>query len=199
MKPFALSLLLLTTACGARLPLVGAPCPCAAGTVCDVESDTCVLATDGSVVDGPSLAPDASAPDVASTTDDPCHAVGLNGIDEVERLFIAPRCGTALCHSAASVFPPKNLDKPESIRSALLGQMGRLSCKTDFYVDPTNPAKSYLLATIEPVTNQVTCPSGQRGGTRMPNAFGMPGAEGPPLSETEIACLRWWVFEIAKP
>jgi hypothetical protein len=37
-------LLVLISSCAERLPLVGAPCPCSEGLVCDAESRTCKLA-----------------------------------------------------------------------------------------------------------------------------------------------------------
>jgi hypothetical protein len=102
-----------------------------------------------------------------------------------------------MCHGPSSVFPPRDLDKPAKIRFALVGVKGALNCKNDFYIDRMNPARSYFLATVDTYADNVTCPSGGMGGTRMPNRTGMPTIVGPRLSDAEIACLRWWVYSIA--
>src|SRR2546430_2150316 len=59
MKLFALSLVVLATACADRLPLVGAPCPCAAGTTCDTATQMCLPAPAPGVDGGASASPDA--------------------------------------------------------------------------------------------------------------------------------------------
>jgi hypothetical protein len=210
MKPHALFLVLLATACTDPLPLAGAPCPCAAGTVCDLASGRCVSSPGAPVEVPDALAPDALTGNDAAAVDPPepssgyysCLGIGFSGVDEVTRNFIGPRCGVSVCHGPGAVFPPKDLDKPALVRSALVDRRGSVFCKNELYINSANPGRSYLLATIEPVTTGVTCPSGEPGGTRMPNKTDptpMPTVPGPRLSEREIACLRWWVFELAKP
>jgi len=103
-----------------------------------------------------------------------------------------------MCHGSMSVFPPRNLDKPSLIRTTLLNQPAELSCKGDYYLDASDPLSSYLLATVTSVGREVTCPSGGRGGSRMPNREGMPTIEGARLQDDELACLTWWVVEVAR-
>src|SRR4051794_38881026 len=108
MKHFSLALVLLVMACGERTPLDGVPL------------DPDAAPRDGAPGRNPSFDASASVradvpadspgPD-AVTTNAPCASLGLKGIDDVERLFIPQRCGTAMCHGPRSVFPPKNLDK----------------------------------------------------------------------------------------
>jgi hypothetical protein len=225
----ALFLVLLALAgCEDHLPLVGAPCPCAAGTVCDPGTSRCVLAGAGApdgaadspdgVADSPDAAadaaiepPDAPAlrPDVIEPVSAPvdglqypgqgaCKSLSIATVNEFETKFIVPRCGTARCHGPMSVFPPRNLDIPSMIRPNLVGKKSALNCKNDFYVDTTNPWKSVMLSTVWPVTDTVICPSGGQGGTRMPNKPDMPTIVGERLTQAELECFTWWVFEIAR-
>jgi hypothetical protein len=129
--------------------------------------------------------------------DGPCRPLDFANVGEVESNFIVPRCGMTLCHGLNSVFPPRNLDKAYLIRDTLVGRTASLSCKHDFYVNRTDPAKSFLLAKVEATSTKVTCPSGGDGGTRMPNADRMPTVPGQRLRDDELECLRWWVFQIA--
>jgi hypothetical protein len=200
MKRVALVLCFFAPACADRLPLIGAPCPCADTTVCDMATNTCVstagpVADGGTALDalpGPTPEPDGGAPIEMS----PCEAIGLNGAADVK--YIPLRCGQATCHGPSSVFPPRNLDMPTAIRANLLDKPSLLNCKNDLYVNRVDPAKSYFLATVESVADTVTCPSGGQGGTRMPNKDFMPTIPGMRLPQAEIECLRWWVFQIAK-
>jgi hypothetical protein len=180
MKRSPLVLVILASGCTPGEPPREILCPCAAGTHC--VGDFCV----------PGSEPDAAPPPPG---DGPCGSLGFAKIDEVESRFIAPRCGMSMCHGA---FPPRNLNQVASIRSTLVGQRASFNCKQDFYVNRSDPAKSFLLAKVESTTPMVTCPSGGDGGTRMPNADGKPGIPGPRLADDELACLRWWVFQIAR-
>jgi hypothetical protein len=181
-SPLAL-VILATTGCTPGEPPRDIRCLCAAGTHC--VGDLCV----------PGSEPDAAPP---PPMDGPCRSLGFANIGEVESRFIAPRCGISKCHARSSVFPPRNLDQVDSIRSQLVGVRAVLSCTKDFYVNRSDPAKSFLLAKVEATTDMVTCPSGGNGGTRMPNAEGQTNVPAPRLPDDELACLRWWVFEIAR-
>jgi hypothetical protein len=188
MKRSLLALVILAIGC---MPGEPSPelvrCPCFAGTHC--VGDLCVP---GSV---PGSEPDAAPP---PPPDGPCQPLGFASAGEVEARFIAPRCGVAMCHGVGAAFPPKNLDQVAQIRSALVGTRAQLACRQDFYVNRADPAKSFLLAKVEATTPMVTCPSGGSGGSRMPNVEGKLGVAGPRLGDDELACLRWWVFKIAK-
>jgi hypothetical protein len=143
-------------------------------------------------------APDA-APDTAAPLPHPafaaCHSLGIQSLEDVETKFIAPRCGAgSACHQA--VFPPRNLHMPAMIRTALVGRKSATLCKNDFYIDPSFPERSHFLATVTPLGPKVTCPSGGEGGTRMPNS--MPAVAGPRLKDAEIACLTWYVWQVAR-
>jgi hypothetical protein len=207
MKRIALVLFFLAPACAERLPLVGAPCPCAETTVCDTATNTCVSMGgpgDGATVldalPGPEPEADAApiADGSASAEMSPCEAIGLHGAADVEFKYIPQRCGQAMCHGPSSVFPPRNLHMPARIRASLIDQPSLLNCKQDLYVDRANPARSTFLATVEAVSDTVTCPSGGQGGTRMPNKDMMPTIPGMRLPQAEIECLRWWVSQIVK-
>jgi hypothetical protein len=183
MKRCPLALVILAIGCTPGEPPRELLCPCAAGTHC--VGDVCV----------PGSEHDAARP---PPDDSPCGSLGFANIGEVESRFIAPRCGMSLCHGPGSAFPPRNLHQVDHIRSALVGQKASLKCTNDFYVNRTDPAKSFLLAKVEATAPTVTCPSGGDGGTRMPNADGKPTIPGDRLPDDELACLRWWVFEIAR-
>jgi hypothetical protein len=203
----ALVALVLLAGCEEHLPLVGAPCPCAPGTVCDPATSRCVMAPvgpdDAAVADAlisndvlapqpPSDAPAAPPPGMGA-----CKSLGFTSASDFEVRFIVPRCGTAKCHGPMSVFPPRNLDMPTMIRANLIGKRAALNCKNDYYVDPINPARSVMLSTVWAFGDQTICPSGGPGGTRMPNKEDMPTIVGTRLTEAELECFTWWVYEIA--
>jgi hypothetical protein len=126
----------------------------------------------------------------------PCGSAGIvASLEDFESKFLAPRCGGSQCHGM--VFPPTNLDRAERARSALNGKQGKLFCKNDDYINRSDPAKSYLLAVVSAKGNEVTCPSGGKGGTRMPNRDRMPTVEGDRLTDEELKCVAWYVTTVA--
>jgi hypothetical protein len=133
---------------------------------------------------------------VTPNTEDPgCMALGIKSAAEVESKFIAPKCGASGCHQA--IFPPRNLNNVSMIKSAMVGKKAMVLCKTDSYVDTTDPSKSFILAKVKAMGDTVVCPSGGKadsGGSRMPNKVGAPaGTVGDPLTDDEVSCLTWWV------
>jgi len=87
---------------------------------------------------------------------------------------------------------------PGMIRTNLVGKKGTLACKTDFYVNKTDPSKSFVLAKIEATETTLPCPSdpngkADAGGTRMPNKDDMPTIVGTKLTDGELKCFSWWV------
>jgi hypothetical protein len=155
-----------------------------------------------------------ASPDDAPTGDDPpvrtgdaaepppgvfksCIKLGFATRAEFEAGFIVPRCGASMCHQA--VFPPRNLNFLDKIREQLVDVRALSLCKTDYYINRADPAKSFMLAKVLSPTQDVQCPSGgarNSGGTRMPNA--MPAIAGPRLDEDEINCYTWWIYEMAR-
>jgi hypothetical protein len=126
-----------------------------------------------------------------------CGSLGVSSLTDFETKFIAPRCGMTGCHQA--VFPPRNLNMPGMIRTALVGVKALSLCKTDFYINKSDYTKSFVLAKISSQSEMVQCPSGgaaNSGGTRMPNA--MPAVAGPMLGSDELACFTWWIQSVAK-
>jgi hypothetical protein len=199
-------LLLLATGCADQLPLVGAPCPCAAGTACDYTINQCVAAPSGSNdagfpvgdLDG-ALPTDSDGGAANPNSLQGCKELGIATVEEFETKFIAPRCGMSKCHGPMSVFPPRNLHIPSMIRPALVGKKSSLNCKEDYYVDRLFPGRSFVLAKIWAGADTVTCPSGGRpdsGGTRMPNKTDMPTIVGDRLTLSELQCFTWWVWEV---
>jgi hypothetical protein len=234
---FALALTL--GACTETLPLSGAPCPCAAGTYCDVTGDRlchplqdsgkpAVTTQDSSVLiidesggtppitavsdaGYPPSQPDGAGgedaaeptpPDEIPTQADAkaCSVLGVASARDFERKFIAPRCGSGACHQA--IFPPRHLDQPERIREQVVGVRSLVLCKDDFYIDREDPGRSFFLNKCAGTTNVIRCATDgaqDSGGSRMPNAEGAPaGTAGPLLNQYELACLKWWVFTVAK-
>ena len=128
-----------------------------------------------------------------------CGNIGIKSLAEVETKFIATKCGgDSGCHQA--VFPPRNLNNTAKIRPAIVGVNGQTLCKTDFYVNKDDPAKSYLLAKVSAMGDTVDCPTpdSKGGGARMPLKKGTIDKPDTRLSDDEIACLTWWVESIAK-
>lgn len=126
-----------------------------------------------------------------------CQRLGMSSVDEVSTKLIVPRCGGALCHQ--TIFPPRHLDHPAMFRQLLVDQRSQILCKSDRYIDRANVAKSFMLTKVWATTEDLPCPSGgaaNSGGSRMPNA--MAGLAGPRLSDDELGCYTWWVFELAK-
>jgi hypothetical protein len=219
MKPVPLLpvslLVVLAAGCADRLSLEGAPCPCAEGYSCNVQTQVCMAPLGDAAAAAPS--PDAgeppsgpaSQPDADGNpeppTNDPktpplsCREQGILNLEDFERIFIAPRCGMSACHQ--SVFPPRNLNTTSMIRTALVGQKALTLCKDDYYIHPTDITKSFMLAKVTAVGDTVTCPSGGTpgsGGSRMPNVPGMPTISGKRLTAAEIECLTWWVGSVMK-
>ena len=164
-------------------------------------------ASDGGVELDAALSPDAPSPDAGSPSDSSpfemqglkaCQSLGILGMSEVETKFIGPRCGTATCHNTMSPFPPRQLDVPSMLRERLVDKKSLLFCKNDLYINRADPWKSVVLATVWTVEDRVTCPSGGLGGSRMPNKDGMPTILAPRLSQAELDCFTWWVFQVAK-
>jgi len=217
MKHAPLVLLLAATGCADRLPLVGAPCPCAEGTVCDDETKQCVPSPsdrmDAFTVPIDALSPQPDDANAGPGDDGPppgddiygtaCRELGIDTVSDFETRFIAPRCGQAKCHGPMSVFPPRNLHMPAMIRTSLVGQKAFLACKSDYYIDREFPFRSFVLAKIWASGDVLRCPSEpygklDSGGTRMPNKDGMPTIVGTRLSLPELQCFTWWVMEVAK-
>jgi hypothetical protein len=215
--------LLALAGCTEHLPLVGAPCPCAPSTTCDMVTQQCIPLTGAEGYpdageDGPALRPDvvdptpqvdALRPDVVDPSPQPepsspaaCKTLEIESLIEFETKFIAPRCGQAKCHGNPTVFHPKNLDMPKMIRATLVGKNGQTLCKDDFYVNKADPERSFVLAKIRATGETLTCPTdigvADSGGVRMPNKDGMPGLAGKRLTQPEIDCFTWWVYEVAK-
>jgi hypothetical protein len=95
------------------------------------------------------------------------------------------------------------LDQPDMIRSLLVNVKGTLLCKNDYYIDKTNPSKSFVLAKITAMGDYLPCPSAptgkaDAGGTRMPNKDGMPGALGDRLPDGDIECFTWYINNVGK-
>jgi hypothetical protein len=158
----------------------------------------------GSMVDAPVDSappppPDASL-DLPALPGAPasCRDQGIWSFEEFPTRFLGPRCGTAMCHGPSTVFPPKNLDQPSRLYESLINRPGQISCRNDLFINTADPLRSYLLATITPIGPDVICPSGGRGGLRMPNADRMPTIPGQRLTEGEITCFTWWVVEMAR-
>jgi len=139
-----------------------------------------------------------------TNTDPPAPSAcgsGIKTLTDFETKFIVPKCGTSACHAA--VFPPKNLNMASMIRKQLVGVKAQTLCidkegggaKADFYINKDDVDKSYILAKITSMEDMVTCPNGEKGGTRMPNS--MPTIAGPRLSDDEITCFTWWVKAVA--
>jgi hypothetical protein len=173
---------------------------CQGGQVCNaagtaygpdlLESDTAPLLPPVA----PDAAPDLPGPDLPPPVPASCQSMGVASLVDFEEKFVIPRCGGPnSCHQA--VFPPRNLHMSAMLRTNLVGKKASTLCKNDFYIDVDRPEQSYLLATITPLGDKVTCPSGGEGGSRMPNKD--IAVAGPRLSEEEIDCFRWWVFELA--
>lgn len=142
----------------------------------------------------PGVSPDLPGPDLPPPVPLSCQSMGVASPLDFEIKFVIPRCGgESGCHQA--IFPPRQLHMLPMIRSNLVGKKALTFCKNDFYIDIDHPERSYMLATVTPYETKVTCPSGGEGGTRMPNS--MPTVAGPRLTEEEIDCFRWWVFELA--
>ena len=121
----------------------------------------------------------------------------IKALDEFETSFIVTKCGTAQCHGSPTVFFPKNMNLPQMIRPAVIGQKGITLCKDDFYVNQADFKKSFLLLKIKATGDTLECPTpGPKpgsGGTRMPNEAGVPGAKGERLSDGELECFEWWI------
>jgi hypothetical protein len=108
-----------------------------------------------------------------------CDSLGVKTPTDFETKFIVAKCSTSMCHGPTSAFFPKGLSQQSMIRSLLVGKKGQLYCKNDYYINKTDPSKSFVLAKISADGDMVTCPSGGAGGLRMPNA--MPAVVGPKL------------------
>jgi hypothetical protein len=132
-----------------------------------------------------------------------CGDLGVAKLDDFDTKFIVPRCGQVMCHGPSSVFPPRNLDMPGMIRTNTVGKKATLACKTDFYINKTKPADSFMLHKITAEGTTMPCPSdpggkADAGGTRMPNKDKMPTIPGDRLTDGEIKCFTWWVESVAK-
>jgi hypothetical protein len=128
-------------------------------------------------------------------------STGTQALTDFETKFISMRCGQAMCHGPNSVFPPRDLDKPDKIRPTINGVKAGLNCRSDFYINKTDYTKSFILAKITSDNpTMVTCPSGGMGGTRMPNKtdpMPMPTIPGDKLMAGEIACFTWYIQAVA--
>jgi len=133
-----------------------------------------------------------------------CAALGvtattgsLKALDEFETGYIAPKCGATQCHGNPTVFYPKNMNMPQTIRSTLVGKKATSLCKDDFYVNRTDFRKSFLLLKLEATGDTLQCPTPgpkpDSGGSRMPNKENTPGAYGQRLPDGDLECFRWWV------
>jgi hypothetical protein len=145
-----------------------------------------------------------------ATVEDPPSACGSNAtgtgeaaISAFETKFIAPKCGQAMCHGPKAVFQPKMLDMVDQIRPALVGVKAALLCKNDYYINKTDPSKSFVLAKITSTTDNLPCPSApmgkaDAGGTRMPNKDGSPGTVGDMMAADDIECFTWYINNVIK-
>jgi hypothetical protein len=138
-----------------------------------------------------------------------CGDLGVTGegdaaLKSFETKYIVTKCGTAKCHGNPTVFMPKGMDMPDMIRKTLVNVKSATLCKDDYYVNKTNPAKSFMLMKITADGDTLDCPTtapGAKpdlGGTRMPNKEGMPGSYGEKLPAGDIECFTWWIENVGK-
>jgi len=144
----------------------------------------------------------AKVDEVPAACGDNATGTGDAALKSFETKFIAVKCGQAKCHNAGSVFYPKGIDDPSMIRTLLVGQNAKSFCKTDKYINKTDPDKSYVLAKISAMGDYLNCPTPEAksdaGGTRMPNKEGMPGALGDRLPDGDIECFTWYINNVVK-
>jgi hypothetical protein len=192
-------LVLAAAGCGERTALYPVPDDPGAAVPTDGAAPS-VVPSDGAApprrTDGPAPTPDA-APTI-TIIPRACQTMGITSTRTFETNFIVRRCGLPMCHGPSSVFPPRMLDMPNFIRAQLVGRKATLACKNDFYIDRGDPARSFVLAKVSATGTQVTCPSGGQGGLRMPNKAGMPTVVGDRLTQPELDCFTWWVFQVAR-
>jgi hypothetical protein len=120
---------------------------------------------------------------------------------QVEENLVLPKCGKlgdSTCHGNGP-FPPK-MAAVGLIVPNLLDKKPLLSCQGDKLINRADPGKSFILAKVgtNDFPSKAVCPSTGRaeGGDRMPySTAAMPL---PRLSQEEIDCLTWWVYEVAK-
>jgi hypothetical protein len=117
----------------------------------------------------------------------------------VEENLVLPKCGKpgdSNCH-ANGPFPPK-IATVGMIVGNLKGKKPLLTCTADFLINSAEPGKSFILAKViaPDMPGKATCPSTGKaeGGDRMPySTTAMPL---PRLSQEEIDCLTWWVYQV---
>jgi hypothetical protein len=123
-----------------------------------------------------------------------CGKIGVKSAAEFETKFIAVKCGgDSACHQA--VFPPRGLNMPAKIKGALVGVKAQTLCKEDYYINTSDPAKSFLLMKLTADNDMVDCPTpdAKGGGFRMPLKKGTIDKPDTRLTDDEIACLTWYV------
>lgn len=116
---------------------------------------------------------------------------------DVEEKIVLPKCGKdSNCHSGITWKP--NIKTVGMIVPNLLDKPAVLACQGEKFINKADPARSTMLAKIHAQDNNQKCPDGKTGlNLKMPpNA--PPTYVEPPLSQAEIDCISWWIFEVAK-
>ncbi len=101
----------------------------------------------------------------------------------LQRTVLATKCATSGCHEATTL-PAGDLDLASPGLDARLVGRPANGCGAQVLVKPGDPDGSYLVRKV--VDTKPAC------GSRMP-------VGAPPLSDSEVACLRAWIADLSSP